>query len=126
MILPCLFIADTLTKGRGVFTNQTISSGTIIEISPVIVFDAEERKLLDQTGLRDYIFIWGKDEQSCCVALGYLSVYNHDYTSNAEYEMDFDQLIMRVTTMRTIQKGEEICINYNGIWNDPKPVWFDT
>jgi SET domain-containing protein len=125
MILPSLYIADSLNRGRGVFSSVYIASGTIIEISPVIVLSPEERVLLDQTLLHDYIFLWGPDERACCVALGYLSLYNHDYQSNAEYVMDFAQSQIRITTVRTIKKGEEICINYNGTWNDPKPVWFD-
>jgi uncharacterized protein len=125
MILPSLYIADSLNRGRGVFCSEPIANGTVIEISHVIVLGPEERKLLDQTLLHDYIFLWGPEEQSCCVALGYLSLYNHDYQSNAEYVMDFNHNYIRVTTVRSVKKGEEIFINYNGTWNDPKPVWFD-
>ena len=125
MILPSLYIADSLNRGRGVFSSVPIAGGTIIEISPVIVLSPEERMMLDQTLLHDYIFLWGHDERACCVALGYLSLYNHDYHSNAEYVMDFVQHHIRITTVRAVKKGEEIFINYNGTWNDPKPVWFD-
>jgi hypothetical protein len=125
MILPCLYISESVNRGRGVFTSETITSGTTIESSPVIVLSAEERVLLDQTLLHDYIFLWGPDEKECCVALGYLSVYNHDYKSNAEYVMDFSGRNIRITAVRNIKKGEEIFINYNGSWNNPKPVWFD-
>ncbi len=61
MILPNLFIAPTSGMGRGVFTSEDIERGTVIEISPVIVMSREERKLLDQTLLHDYIFEWGPD-----------------------------------------------------------------
>lgn len=126
MILPCLYIADSPGRGRGVFSSENINAGTVIEVSPVIVMGSADRILLDQTALHDYIFLWGKDESECCVALGYLSIYNHDYQSNAEYEMDFELSIMRITNVREIKKGEEVFINYNGNWNDSKPVWFDT
>ena len=125
MILPALYIAESLNRGRGVFSSAPIPSGTVIEISPVIVLSPQERVLLDQTLLHDYIFLWGHDEQACCVALGYLSLYNHDYRSNAEYVMDFDHNQIRITTVRPVKKGEEIFINYNGTWDDSKPVWFD-
>ncbi|HEY4935223.1 MAG TPA: SET domain-containing protein [Puia sp.] len=125
MILSCLFIADSHCRGRGVFTSEGLTAGKLIEISPVIVMSSDERKLLDQTLLHDYIFLWGKDETECCVALGYLSIYNHDYQSNAEYEMDFELSVIRIRTVREIKKGEEIFINYNGTWNDTKPVWFE-
>jgi uncharacterized protein len=126
MILPCLYIADSSSRGRGVFSSEPLPVGTIIEIAPVIVMNAADRVLLDQTLLHDYIFLWGGDETQCCIALGYASIYNHDYRSNAEYEMDFDAYTIRIKTVRKIKKWEEIFINYNGTWNDSKPVWFDT
>ena len=125
MILPILYIAESLNRGLGVFSSEPIAGGTTIEISPVIVLSKDEQLLLDQTLLHDYIFLWGPDEHACCMALGYLSLYNHDYHSNAEYLMDYAQKQIRITTVRAVKKGEEIFINYNGIWNDPKPVWFD-
>ncbi len=111
--------------GRGVFTSKNLRAGLIIEVSPVIILSGEERRLLDQTLLHDYIFIWGKEETQCCVALGYVSMYNHDYLSNAEYGMNYDSATIQVKTMRKIKAGEEIFINYNGDWNNKKPVWFD-
>jgi uncharacterized protein len=125
MILECLYIADSQNRGRGVFTAHPLNAGTVIEISPVIVMNSNEKILLDQTLLHDYIFLWGINDSLCCLALGYISLYNHDYQSNAEYEMDFSASVIRITTVSYIKKGEEIFINYNGIWNDPRPVWFD-
>jgi SET domain-containing protein len=125
MILTGLYIADSPGRGRGVFTSHYLPAGKIIEISPVIVMQAEERMLLDQTLLHDYIFLWGKEELECCLALGYISIYNHDYKSNAEYEMNFRESTIQIRTVREIQKGEEVFINYNGTWDNAKPVWFD-
>lgn len=123
MILPCLFINPTPNKGRGVFTKEKIKANTIIEISPVIVMTGKERKLLDQTLLHDYIFEW--NEKKCCLALGYISMYNHSYTSNCEYEMDFESELIRIKTMKNIKAEEELFINYNGDWNNKKKLWFD-
>ncbi len=110
---------------RGVFTSEDLEADTVIEISPVIVMSKEERKLLDKTRLHDYIFEWGHDKKQCCMALGYISMYNHSYKSNCEYEMDFDQATILIKTMRFIREGEELFINYNGDWNDATSVWFD-
>ena len=87
--------------------------------------NAEERILIDQTALHDYIFEWGEDHKQCCMALGYIAVYNHSYQSNCGYEMDFDAGNITITTVRPIKAGEELFINYNGNWNDPIPIWFD-
>jgi len=125
MILPFLYIAPTGERGRGVFTDEDIAADTIIEIAPVIVMSKDDRKLLDQTLLHDYIFEWGNQQQQCCMALGYVPVYNHSYRSNCEYEMDYEAQLITITTVHFIKKGEELYINYNGDWNDEKKVWFD-
>jgi SET domain-containing protein len=125
MVYEGLYIEKSNGKGRGVFTKQAIPANTIIEISPVIVMTAEERIMLDQTLLHDYIFEWGKDSKQCCMALGYVPVYNHSYKSNCEYEMDFENEIIKIKTIRAIEVGEELFINYNGDWNNAKKIWFD-
>lgn len=125
MINPSLYIDKTDEKGRGVFTKAFIPTNTIIEISPVIVMSPEERILLDKTLLHDYIFEWGPESRQCCMALGYIAVYNHSYKSNCEYEMDFEKEIIRIKTIRNIYEGEELFINYNGDWNNGKILWFD-
>ena len=125
MILPALFIAPTSRMGRGVFTSENLSAGTILEVSPVIVMSDADRKLIDQTLLHDYIFEWGENIRQCCMALGYVSMYNHSYSSNCEYDMDYDEEIMTIKTVRMIKAGEELLINYNGDWNNSKPLWFE-
>lgn len=125
MVQPYLIILPTKSRGRGVFATEDIPAETIIEISPVIVMEESDRCHLDQTKLHDYIFEWGGKLKQCCVGLGYVSIYNHSYLSNCEYEMDFDNELMTIKTVVDVKKGEELFINYNGSYNDPKPVWFE-
>ena len=110
---------------RGVYTSAALEAGMVVEIAPVIVMSGEDRKLLDQTLLHDYIFEWGGDKKECCMALGYIPLYNHSYISNCYYEMDFKKNIITIKTARKIKKGEELFINYNGDWDNATPVWFD-
>jgi uncharacterized protein len=125
MILPCLTFAETADMGRGVFTSEDIPAGTIVEVSPVIVMEETARKLLDQTLLHDYIFEWGHARSQCAMALGYVALYNHSGNSNCTYEMDYDERTISVHAVRDISAGEELFINYNGDWNDDRPVWFE-
>lgn len=132
MLKPYLFIDKTTDKGRGVFTSERIPADIIIEISPVIIMDNTDRVHLDKTKLHDYIFEWGKNKDlpagqqgKCCMALGLIPMYNHSYTSNCEYIMDYDDELIFVQTVRVIEKGEELTINYNGDWNDSTKLWFD-
>jgi uncharacterized protein len=125
MIKPYLFTDKTDTMGKGVFTGERIPAGTVIEISPVIVMSLDDRVHLDKTLLHDYIFVWGAKEDKCCMALGLIPMYNHSYESNCEYFMDYEDETILVKTVRIVEKGEELFINYNGDWNDPKPLWFE-
>lgn len=125
MIKPYLYLNRTSSKGRGIFTKEKIATNTIIEDSPVIVMTAADRVQLDKTLLHDYIFEWGSNNDRCCMALGFVSVYNHSYQSNCEYFMDFEEEMIQIKTTRPVEPGEELTINYNGGWNDDKQVWFE-
>lgn len=125
MILPCLTFAPSPGRGRGVYTSEPIASGTIVEVAPVVVMEAEDRQHLDQTLLHDYIFEWGHDRQRCAMALGLVPLYNHAAPSNCEYEMDYDAQVITVKAMRDIDAGEELFINYNGDFDDMRKVWFE-
>lgn len=116
----------TEEKGRGVFTEKQIEAGTVIETAPVLVMNPDDRPLLDQTILHDYIFEWQPDGMDlCCMALGWIPMYNHSYCANCEYFMDYDDQTMYIQTVRNIESGEELTINYNGDWDDDKKIWFD-
>ena len=125
MVKDYLIVKDTGTKGRGVFTSEAIEADTIIEIAPVIVMNSSDREHLDKTLLHDYIFEWGEDKAQCCMALGLVPMYNHSYTSNSDYYMDFEEQMMVIKTVRNIEAGEEITINYNGDWDNGTRLWFE-
>ena len=126
MINPHLYFADTDEKGRGVFTKVALEADLVIESSPVIVMSNEDRQKLDETLLHDYIFEWQPDgAKMCCMALGWVPLYNHSYASNCEYFMDYDNNTMYIQTARAIAEGEELTINYNGDWDNEEKVWFD-
>lgn len=120
-----VYIARSRGRGRGVFTREDIKEGTVIEVVPVIVMSPKERKLIDQTILHDYIFEWGDDHKECCMALGYVPLYNHSYNANCEYEMEFNKQMITIRTVKNIKAGEQLFINYNGEASNETPVWFD-
>jgi hypothetical protein len=127
MILPCLVIATSSKQkgGRGVYTTENIKAGTVIEISPVLVFTAAERKIVEQSKLYNYIFEWGKSHKLAALGMGYISMYNHDYNANCDYDMDYENETIMITVVKNVKKGEELFINYNASPDDQKPVWFD-
>jgi SET domain-containing protein len=123
MILSCLYTEYSDERGWGVYTDTALEVDMIVEVSPVIVMSADEKKLLDQTALYNYIFDWTDDQ--CCMAMGNVPVYNHSYQSNCEYIQDFEEKVIYIKTMRAIEAGEELFVNYNGDWDDDKKVWFE-
>ncbi len=126
MLLPSLFIKKTSNMGKGVFSNKPIPANTIIEIAPVIVMPWTDKELLDKTFLYNYIFEWGYNKNACCMALGYIPMYNHTFNSNCDYVMDYDNDTIEVKTMVDIGIDEQLFINYNGSWDDCTPIWFET
>ena len=125
MLKPYLFVDKTDSMGRGVYTAETIAPDTVVEVSPVIVMSADDRTHLDKTALHDYIFEWGDLNDKCCMALGLVPIYNHSYSSNCEYFMNYEEDVILVKTVRVIEKGEELTINYNGDWDDKSKIWFE-
>jgi len=125
MILPFLTIAPSPSRGRGVYTTATIAADTVIEIAPVIVVDKIQRVKLEETLLYDYIFEWGEDHQSAAIGLGYISIYNHAIEPNCRYDMDYEAQTISIRTIKKIEIGEELFINYNAEGAEEKPVWFE-
>jgi SET domain-containing protein len=125
MILPILTIAPSPNRGRGVFATETIRMNTTIEIAPVIVLSKEHRTIIEQTLLYDYIFEWGEDHKSAAVALGYVSIYNHTVHPNCVYEMDYENETISIMTIKDINAGDELFINYNAEVDQESPVWFE-
>ncbi len=125
MLLSILYIDQTSTKGRGVFTAAEIPANTTIEIAPVLVLNEADRLLVEQTMLYNYIFEWGNSGKEAIVALGYVSIYNHAIDYNCIYEMDYDALTISIKTVRAIMLGEELFINYNPVGEEQAPVWFE-
>jgi SET domain-containing protein len=120
-----VYLADTADRGRGVFAQRKIKKQEVIERAPVIVVPRKEWETMDETVLSNYIFDWGENDEDAAVALGYVSIYNHSYSPNAELQELLDNNLIEVIALKDIQPGEEICVNYNGAPDDRDELWFD-
>ena len=81
------------------------------------------QKKIDRTYLYNYYFSWQKRQSA--FALGYGSLYNHSYSPNAQYTKNFSHDTITFTSIRSIKKGEEITVNYNGNPHSKNVVWFE-
>ena len=120
-----IYFAPSEIHGQGVFAAESIPEGAVIEICPLILFPKEELERLRQTVLDDYYFDWGDDGAWFAFALGFGSLYNHSYSPNADYGMDFENKTIDIYSIRDIEPGEEIFINYNGSPENQAKVWFE-
>ena len=121
--IPGLYIMETSEKGRGVYSSIHISKGDVIESAPVIICSSVERKILHDTRLHDYYFLWQDDQ--CAIALGYGSLYNHSEKPNAEFIFDYEDKSIDFEAIRDIEPGEEILINYQDDEASEFKIWFD-
>jgi len=82
---------STLSDGdlnRGVFATQDIKKGELIHQAPVLPYPNEEHEHIEKTLLADYAFEYGINHTA--LVLGYGMLFNHSYTMNATYEINFD------------------------------------
>lgn len=119
-MLPHIYVADSGEKGRGVFTALDISSGSMIEICPLILIPVAQTSLIDHTEIYNYYFIW--DDEYIALALGYGSLYNHSDHPNAKVIYDFEANEIQIEAAKDVAAGEEITINYTD--GDSVGLWF--
>lgn len=123
--IPSLYVTDSPIHGRGVFTSSDLVEGSLLEICPVIVIPEADLETLHKTVLHDYYYYWGTDEKEGCIVLGFGSIYNHSSTPNAECVPDYENKSFNYFTLRAIEEGEEITVNYNGDSGTQTVLWFD-
>ena len=112
--------------GRGVFASKNINKNEIIEICPVILAPESDLANLDKSIFVNYFFYFGMKKEQLAIALGYGSIYNHSYSPNAKYKLSVREKTITFTSLKNINKGEEITFNYKlGNSNSKSPLWFE-
>ena len=107
---------------RGVFATRDIKKGELIHEAPVIPYPNEDHEHIEKTILADYVYNYGANHTA--ILLGYGSLFNHSYTPNATYEINFEQHTVDFYAYTDIKAGDEILINYNGEEDCNDPLWF--
>lgn len=123
--IPGLYILKSEGKGRGVYTAGDIFEGSTIEVCPLIIIPEEHVETIHKTVLHDYYFRWGAHQKQAAILLGYGSLYNHSNEPNARaILLDADNEIL-IESIRTINSGEEITIDYFDDESAKEHVWFE-
>ncbi|KAJ7147514.1 hypothetical protein C8R43DRAFT_1088552 [Mycena crocata] len=115
---PCV-VKRSEGKGRGVFAARAIVSQTVVESSPVLLFNKEEYENHGRfTILDQYTFKWKNGNMALALGLG--SLFNHSNHPNVSYTIDATSDCIHYTTTRDVEPEEELCIYYgSNLWFDP-------
>lgn len=101
-------------KGRGVYADEPIVKGEVIELCHLIVMDFD-----DVGGVMErYVFDFSP--KKVALALGNGSLYNHSDRPNAKCWMDTRKKNLSFEALKSIRVGEEITINYGYSKEDRK------
>ncbi len=121
-----LRVAPSPLHGLGVFADQAVTPGHVIEICPTIFVPDAEEEHLERTILREYAYPWPGGR---VMVLGYGSIYNHSVAANSHYtaipEPAYGVGVHVVSAARAIEPGEEITVNYTGVIGQRAELWFD-
>ncbi|CAE6516514.1 unnamed protein product [Rhizoctonia solani] len=93
----------------------------LIDVSPVLLFSAEEYIHAKRTVVDHYTFVWNDAGSSLmALPLGLGSIFNHAREPNVSYQLDKKAKTIEYTTTKQIGPGDELCIYYG---SDEK-LWF--
>ena len=104
-------------RGRGVFATRDILKGTLVDVSPVLLFNDEEYSAHGKhTVLDHYTYRW---RGGYALALGLGSIFNHSASPNTGFLRDMDKQTISYITLRDVPVGSELYICYGS------SLWFD-
>lgn len=93
-------------KGRGVYANEFIQKGEVIETCQLLIVADEE--IGDH--LSRYVFHYKGNRLA--IVLGNGSLYNHTKNPNVSCYFDYKNETLTFEAMRNIEAEEELLINY--------------
>ncbi|HNN96886.1 MAG TPA: SET domain-containing protein-lysine N-methyltransferase [Pseudomonadota bacterium] len=111
-------------KGRGVFARRDLTKGSVVEWSPISLFD---RRFLpagehhENPALHHIFTMTQQPGREMGYAWGLLSLYNHSATPNIEMIDGPIPDAMSAVALRDIAAGEELCFDYGLVWFDVDP-----
>ena len=107
-----VYIKAVRGMGRGVFAAKDIKKSEIIEIAPILIFNAGYN-VIRHLDLSHYWFKVGKKySRSWGIALGQGSLYNHSFDRNAIWSINRKKETITFKALKNIKKDEQIFVDY--------------
>lgn len=95
--------------GYAVFSNDSIKSGTFVEMAPVIVCDPS----INDKNILKYVMSWNNN---LAIPLGWTGLYNHSDNNSCEFLTNIHHNLLAVVTLRDIKPNEQLTVNYGPEW----------
>jgi uncharacterized protein len=121
---PSLRVVQVPGKGRGLVAGCALPRGHLVDVAPVLVIPARSTGVVQETVLGQYTFAWDEHTGSVALALGRVSLLNHSYEPNLAAEKRLSARTITFVTLRDVEKGEELTLNYHGDPSCRDPVGF--
>jgi SET domain-containing protein len=114
-------IKMTPKKGRGVFALLPVTTGQVIDSSPVLVIPSIYYDIVKGFPFISHTFVWrdnrkNRSHKSGAIVFGAMSFCNHANSPNAKIVKNYSDKIMYLKAIRPIAAGEEITIRYKNVW----------
>jgi len=109
LTVPHIMIKPSNIHGYGVFANKAFENNEVIEECYAILSTGEEREL------KNYYFK-SNNPDKLILPTGFGLIYNHADTPNATCYFDEIHSLLIFTSLRLIDKHEEITISYGKTW----------
>jgi len=93
--------------GWGVFTIDDIQENTLIIQSPGIILKGPSAYIIKE--IAEYTYPFNRDVILC---FGYASLINSSDEPNVKFEVDIENKIINITTIKNIKSNEEITFKY--------------
>lgn len=116
-----LFISKSNVHGYGVFANEYILEGEIIEECPI--YDLKIPHGHSSPLFIDYRFNWPQGVEHWTkqvISWGWGSLYNHSSNPNAAWRSNIERETFEFFAIKNILPEEEVFVWYGGVeyWND--------
>jgi SET domain-containing protein len=110
---PAIYIARSDTHRWGVFAAEDIQANDVLQESPYCTFGKKEIKKSNVISRYTYGTCGEYDVEDYVLGFGFAAMYNHnEELSNAAYQLDTVNEVMRHYATDDIKAGDEIFIDY--------------
>lgn len=105
-----LKIKNSKKYGRHIVSTKKILKKTKIESTPLLLFSKKDRKIVNHTFLKKYIYHYPFKKNTDALAMGIGSFFNHSENPNVKFEIKKNYVVF--WAIKDIKAGDQLFIDY--------------